>query len=59
MLKRLGGVSIIYGSIGDGVRFCAFLPSDAAIAEDSRVRFSIAQSDCHVFDAEGKVFAVA
>ena len=55
VLERLGGVSIIYGAIGGGTRFCASLPGDAAIAEGSTVRLSVAPADCHVFDATGKV----
>ena len=55
VLERLGGVTIIYGVIGNGIRFCASLPGDAAIAEGSRVKLSVAPADCHVFDAQGKV----
>lgn len=55
VLERLGGVSIIYGAIGGGVRFCASLPGDTAVTEGSTVRLSVAPSDCHVFDTGGVV----
>jgi multiple sugar transport system ATP-binding protein len=55
VLERLGGVSIIYGAIGDGVRFCASLAGDAAVSEGGTVRLKVAPSDCHVFDDHGKV----
>ena len=55
VLERLGGVSIIYGAIGGGVRFCASLPGDAAIGEGSTVQLAVSPGDCHVFDAAGKV----
>ena len=55
VLERLGGVSIVYGAIGGGTRFCASLPGDAAIAEGSTLHLGVAPSDCHVFDAAGKV----
>jgi multiple sugar transport system ATP-binding protein len=55
VLERLGGVSITYGSVGDGTRFCASLPGDVPIIEGSNLTLSINPEDCHVFDAKGDV----
>lgn len=55
VLERLGGVSITYGSVGEGTRFCASLPGDAAIEEGSTITLSIKPEDCHVFDLNGEV----
>lgn len=55
VLERLGGVSITYGTVGDGSRFCASLPGDAQITEGSTVSLGVAPEDCHVFDAAGDV----
>ncbi|SMY06666.1 ABC transporter ATP-binding protein [Flavimaricola marinus] len=56
VLERLGGVSITYGTIGNGeTRFCASLPGDAAVREGEPLHLSVAPSDCHVFDASGRV----
>lgn len=55
VLERLGGASITYGTIGNGTRFCASLPGDAAIKEGEVIRLGVAPEDCHVFDANGDV----
>lgn len=55
VLERLGGVSITYGTVGDGARFCASLPGDAMIKEGTNITMSLAPEDCHVFDANGDV----
>ena len=55
VLERLGGVSITYGTVGDGTRFCASLPGDAVIKEGAPMILSVAPEDCHVFDAAGDV----
>ncbi|MDE9449227.1 sn-glycerol-3-phosphate ABC transporter ATP-binding protein UgpC [Aliiroseovarius sp. Z3] len=55
VLERLGGVSITYGVIGDGTRFCASLPGDAVIEEGRNLTLSVAPENCHVFDANGDV----
>ena len=55
VLERLGGASVTYGTIGDGVRFCASLSGDAPIKEGSDVTLAIAPEDCHVFDENGRV----
>lgn len=57
VLERLGGVSITYGTIGEGAgtRFCASLPGDARITEGRRISLRVAPRDCHVFDAQGNV----
>ena len=55
VLERLGGVSITYGTLGDGVRFCASLPGDAAVEEGQPLALTVSPEDCHVFDASGDV----
>lgn len=55
VLERLGGVSITYGEIGNGTRFCASLPGDTAIREGETIGLTVAPEDCHVFDKSGDV----
>jgi multiple sugar transport system ATP-binding protein len=55
VLERLGGVSITYGMLPDGQRFCAGLPGDAAVAEGETISLAVNPADCHVFDARGVV----
>ncbi|MEO6299823.1 MAG: sn-glycerol-3-phosphate ABC transporter ATP-binding protein UgpC [Paracoccaceae bacterium] len=55
VLERLGGVSITYGALPNGQRFCAVLPGDAAVAEGQTVGLTVNPADCHVFDATGMV----
>ena len=55
VLERLGGVSITYGTLPNGERFCAVLPGDAQVREGESIGLSINPADCHVFDAAGKV----
>ncbi len=55
VLERLGGVSITYCVMPSGLRFCATLPGDAAVAEGQTITLQINPTDCHVFDASGKV----
>ncbi|MHA3915157.1 ABC transporter ATP-binding protein [Halovulum sp. GXIMD14793] len=55
VLERLGGVSITYGTIGDGTRFCASLPGDARITEGAPITLEVPPEACHVFDAAGDV----
>ncbi len=55
VLERLGGVTITYGTVGHGVRFCASLPGDAPVREGEPLSLSVDPKDVHVFDAAGKV----
>ncbi len=55
VLERLGGVSITYGNLPNGRRFCAALPGDAAVTEGASIGRSVNPADCHVFDAKGIV----
>ncbi len=55
VLERLGGVSITYGELPSGQRFCAALPGDAAVTESGTIGLTINAADCHVFDAKGNV----
>lgn len=55
VLERLGGVSITYGTIGNGTRFCASLPGDAPVFEGEPLHLTVAPQDCHVFQSNGDV----
>jgi multiple sugar transport system ATP-binding protein len=55
VLERLGGVSITYGDMPDGMRFCAVLPGDTVVKEGEEIGLAINPADCHVFDANGSV----
>jgi multiple sugar transport system ATP-binding protein len=55
VLERLGGVSITYGALEDGTKFCASLPGDAPINEGAPLSVVVAPEDCHVFQANGDV----
>lgn len=55
VLERLGGVSITYGEVGGGAKFCASLDGDAEIAEGTTLQISVNPEDCHVFSATGNV----
>ena len=48
-------MSITYGTLGDGVRFCASLPGDAAVEAGQPLALTVSPEDCHVFDASGDV----
>ncbi|MGB1034255.1 MAG: ABC transporter ATP-binding protein, partial [Primorskyibacter sp.] len=53
VLERLGGVSITYGALPDGTRFCAALPGDAPIKSDQHLPLAVAPRDCHLFRSDG------
>ena len=55
VLERLGGISITYGALPNGQRFCAALPGDAAVTEGQTIGLTVNPADCHVFDANGAV----
>ncbi len=55
VLERLGGVSITYGEVGTGSKFCASLDGDAEIAEGEILNLAVDPADCHVFSADGHV----
>ena len=55
VLERLGGVSITYGVLPNGQRFCAALPGDALVVEGESIGIAVNPADCHVFDSAGKV----
>jgi multiple sugar transport system ATP-binding protein len=55
VVERLGGVSIAYGTIGEGRRFCAALPGDAALREGETITLAVRPQDVHVFDSAGHV----
>ena len=54
MPERLGGVSITYGALPNGQRFCAALPGDMLVVEGESIGIAVNPSDCHVFDSAGK-----
>ena len=55
VLERLGGVAITYGIMEDGMRFCASLAGDTAVAEGQTIGLAVNPADAHVFDATGQV----
>ena len=55
VLERLGGVSVTYGQVGNGARFCAALDGDAAISQGGEISLEIAPETAHVFDQSGNV----
>ena len=54
VIERLGGVSITYGALPDGTRFCASLPGDTIIADGAEITVSVDPNDCHAFTADGR-----
>ena len=55
VLERLGGVSIVYGNLKDGSRFCASLPGDAPVRQHQSISLHVAPQHCHVFTDSGAV----
>lgn len=55
VLERLGGVSIAYGTLGGGLRFCASLPGDAPVREGEPLSLAVRPGAVHVFDSAGHV----
>ncbi len=55
VVERLGGLSITYGKLAGGTRFCASLPGNAAVAQGGAITLGVDPADCHVFDARGDV----
>ena len=55
VLERLGGVSITYGVMADGLKLCAALAGDSPVREGETVNLSFDPADAHVFDATGRV----
>ena len=55
VMERLGGASITYGTMADGLRLCAALPGDTAVQEGQTISLAVNPADCHVFDANGAV----
>jgi multiple sugar transport system ATP-binding protein len=55
VVERLGGVSIAYGMLGEGLRFCASLPGDAPLREGEPLALAVRPQDVHVFDSAGHV----
>jgi multiple sugar transport system ATP-binding protein len=55
VLERLGGVTISYGTLNDGTRFCAALDGVATAKEGEPVGITVDPAACHLFDASGSV----
>jgi len=55
VVERLGGVSIAYGHLADGAKFCASLGGTAAITEGAPMSLGFDPASAHVFDAGGRV----
>ena len=54
VVERLGGVSITYGNLTNGDRFCAALPGDSIIREAEDVPLFLMPEDCHLFAEDGR-----
>lgn len=55
VLERLGGSSITYGTVGNGIKFCATLDGDALIQENAPLVLDVDPASAHVFDSNGRV----
>lgn len=55
VLERLGGVTIAYGALSDGTKFCASLDGVTSANEGEVLSISVDPADCHLFDADGAV----
>ena len=54
VLEKLGNTSLAYGTAADA-KFCAALPGDAGIKENSDIRLRVPPAACHLFRADGSV----
>jgi multiple sugar transport system ATP-binding protein len=53
VVERLGGTSIIYGSLYDESKFCATVEGYAQVSEDKVAHLQIPDHNVHLFDANG------
>ena len=53
VLERLGGSTLVYGSVSLNQNFCALLQGDAQVSEGETIKLVASPSSFHVFDSNG------
>ena len=53
VLERLGGSTLVYGSVSLNQNFCALLQGDALVSEGETIKLVASPSSFHVFDSNG------
>ena len=53
VLERLGGSTLVYGSLDKYPNFCAMLQGDANVREGELVNLDVKPASFHVFDSNG------
>ena len=56
VLERLGGSTLVYGSLEKYPNFCAMLQGDANVREGELVNLDVKPASFHVFDSNGNDF---
>ncbi len=52
--EKLGGVTLAYGTVGNGTRFCASLEGGAPAHEGQPLSLAVDPADCHLFTTGGQ-----
>jgi len=53
VLERLGGSTLVYGSVHENQNFCALLPGDTNVREEEIIKLAVNPANVHVFDSKG------
>jgi multiple sugar transport system ATP-binding protein len=53
VVEHLGGSTMVYGSVADHLNFCALLPGDTEVSDDSVVKLEVNPASMHVFNSNG------
>ncbi|MED5240882.1 MAG: ABC transporter ATP-binding protein [SAR324 cluster bacterium] len=53
VVERLGGSTLVYGSVSQNHNFCALLQGDALVSEGEIIKLDANLSSYHVFDSNG------
>jgi multiple sugar transport system ATP-binding protein len=53
VLERLGGSTLVYGSVHGNQNFCALLPGDTVVREEEIIKLAVNPANVHVFDSKG------
>ena len=53
VMERLGGSTLVYGSVSHNQNFCAVLQGDAPVSEGEIIKLNASLSSYHVFDSSG------
>ena len=53
VVERLGGSTLVYGSVSQNQNFCAILEGDALVSEGEIIKLDANLSSYHVFDSNG------